>query len=119
MVPGWVKGALVLAVTLAAGVVIGVGYERHRPTRHEAGMDAHHLLRRFGAELELDPPQQQAVAAILARHQGAVDSTWHSVQPHVHAMMDSTLREILSVLRPDQAVKFRKLMEQMHPGMVH
>jgi len=33
----------------------------------------------------------------------------------VHATMDSTLQEVLGVLRPDQAAKYEKMVEAMHP----
>jgi len=113
--PTWLKGALLLAGTLTAGVIIGVGYERRRAPTHEAS-GVHHLMPRLKSELELDSAQEKAIAAIFARRQGAVDSTWHAVQPHVHAILDSTLLEIMDVLRPDQAVKFRKMVETRHPG---
>lgn len=117
MLPGWAKGTLVLAVTLSAGMAIGVGYERYRTPAHEAAaMDSHDVMHRFGRHLGLDSAQHMAVAAILARRQGAVDSTWHMVQPHVRATMDSALQEIVGVLRPDQVAKYRKMVEAMHPG---
>lgn len=115
--PSWVRGTVLLAVTFVAGVVGGVGYERHRVPAYEAtGKDGHHLTDHLRQELGLDPAQQRAIDAILARHQGAVDSTWRMVGPRVHATMDSTLREILGVLRPDQAAKFRRMVDAMHPG---
>jgi hypothetical protein len=119
MVPAWVKGTLLLAVTLTAGIVVGVGYERRRTPAHEAaGMNSHHVMQRLERDLGLDSAQHEAIAAILARHQGAVDSTWHAVQPHVHATLDSTLREIVGVLRPDQVEKYRKMVETRHPGVL-
>lgn len=115
--PAWVKGTFVLAATLAAGVAIGVGYERHRaPARHAAGMTAHHVMRRLGHDLGLDSAQHHAIAAIFARRQVAVDSTWHAMQPHVRATLDATLEEIVGVLRPDQVAKYRTMIEAMHPG---
>jgi hypothetical protein len=115
-VPASVKGTLLLAVTLTAGVVVGVAYERHRtPAHHAARTDSHHVLRHLNDYLGLDSAQHEAIAAVLARRQGTIDSTWHSVQPHVRAMLDSTLQEIAGVLRPDQMVKFRKIVETMHP----
>ncbi len=78
-VPAWVKGTLLLAATLTAGVVIGVAYERQRTPAHEAaGMDSHHVMRRLNHVLGLDSAQQNAIAAIFARRQVALDSTWHS-----------------------------------------
>ena len=111
----WLKGSLLLAVTLAAGIAIGVGYERRRATAQEAqGM--HHVIHHLRDELGLDSTQERQVAAILGRRQHTVDSTWHDLQPHVRATLDSTLREINTVLRPDQARKFRQMVEAMHPG---
>ena len=122
-VPAWTKGVLLLAVTFAAGAASGVRYERRRePTHDAAGMHSDqqlhsdHMMQRFTQDLGLDSVQQQAVAAIFTRHQQVIDSTWHAVQPHVHATLDSTLREIAGVLRPGQAAKFRSMIETRHQG---
>jgi len=116
-VPAWVRATLLLGVTLAAGFAVGVAYERHRATAHQAvGMDAHDAMHHFARELDLDSAQQTAIAQILARHQGEVDSTWHAVQPHVRATLDSTVQEIAGVLRPDQLAKYRSMMEAAHPA---
>ncbi len=113
----WVRGALLLAVTLTAGIVIGVGYERQRTSTHETpGVSSHDVMHNLTRELELDSAQQQAIAAMFARRQSAVDSTWHAVRPHVRETLDSAHQEMLRVLRPDQAVKFRKMVEARHPG---
>jgi len=118
-VPAWVRGTFLLAVTLAAGVAIGVSYERRRAPGHDAvARNSHHVMHRLKDQLGLDSAQHEAVAAILARRQGTVDSTWHAVQPHVRAALDSTLQEIVRVLRPDQMAKYRKMVEARHPGML-
>lgn len=115
-VPAWVKGALLLAITLAAGIAIGVGYERRRALAYEAStMQSHDVLHRITHELELDSMQREAIAAILARRQGTVDSTWHAMRPHVRATLDSTLDEIVGILRPDQVAKYRQMIEARHP----
>ena len=114
-IPAWVRGTVLLAVTFTTGIVTGVSYERRRILEHEAN-GTHHMLRHLSDELGLDTAQQRAIAAILARRQGKVDSTWHVLQPHVRAAMDSTLHEIAAVLRPDQAAKFRNIVETRHPG---
>jgi hypothetical protein len=116
-VPAWVRAGLVLAVTLGAGVAAGVAYERHRAAAHQAaGREAHDAMHRFARALKLDPAQQTAIAQILARRQREVDSTWHAVQPHVRATLDSTRQEIARVLRPDQLVKYRSMTESPHPA---
>ena len=115
-VPAWVKGALLLAMTLAAGVAIGIGYERRRAPAHDASaMQAHDVLHRITHELELDSAQREAIAAILARRQGTVDSTWHAMRPHVRATLDSTLDEIVGILKPDQVARYREMIEARHP----
>jgi hypothetical protein len=115
--PAGVRAALVLAVTLAAGIAVGVAYERHRAaTQQPIRMEAHDAMHHFARELHLDAAQQAAVAQILARHQGEIDSTWHTVQPHVRSTLDSTMQEIAGVLRPDQLPRFRTMTERAHPA---
>jgi hypothetical protein len=114
-VPAWLKGSVLLAVTLAAGVVIGVAYERHHAPRVVMMTDPQQVMQHLHGALDLDSAQQAAIAAIFARRQGAVDSTWHSMQPHMRAALESTHVEIMKVLRPDQVAKFRKLVGAMHP----
>ncbi len=117
--PAWIKGSLLLGVTLAAGIAAGVGIERRRAPAHDGAlMAAHHLIDRLNDQLALDAAQREAIAAILARRQGSVDSTWHAMRPHVRAVLDSTLSEILAVLRPDQAAKYRRMVEERHPGVL-
>ncbi|MEX2154206.1 MAG: hypothetical protein WD825_12775 [Gemmatimonadaceae bacterium] len=113
-VPAWVKGTFLLALVLITGIAIGVGYERRRVPSHEPA-GSHHMLERLKDQLGLDSTQERAIAAILARRQGAVDSTWHVLQPHVRATMDSTLHEIMGVLRPEQATKYRQMVGMLHP----
>ena len=115
-IPAWLKGTLLLAVTFAGGVASGVYYERgHAPSGHAAGTDGHAAMHRLVGDLDLDTAQQQAVAEIFARHQKDVDAAWHAMQPNVRATLDSTHQEILAVLRPEQAEKFRAMMQTMHP----
>lgn len=116
-IPRWAKGTLLLAVTFASGVVIGVVYERRQvPARDAVRLEAHDALHRLASDLNLDSAQQQAITEILSRHQKEVDAAWHAMQPHVRATLDSSHEEILGVLRPEQAVKFRRMMETMHPA---
>jgi hypothetical protein len=116
-IPPWARGTLLLAVTFAGGVALGVIYERRQAPAHDTvGLKAHDALHRLGSDLNLDAAQQKAVTEIFARHQKDVDATWHAMQPHVRATLDLTHQEILGVLRPEQAAKFRKMIETMHSG---
>lgn len=117
MTSAWIRGALVLAVTFAAGAMAGIAYDRHgHPTTMQMP-DAQHFVQHLRVELSLDSTQQRQVAAILAHHQYTVDSAWRAIQPHVGMALDSMVGDVLAVLRPDQAEKFRRLIGQMHPAM--
>ena len=116
-VPAWLRGAVVLALTLGAGIAIGVAFERrHAPVHADVTAHADQMVDHFTRELHLDSAQKVAVAAIFARRQHTIDSTWRAVQPHVHATIDSTLREMARVLRPDQLAIFERLIGARHPG---
>ncbi len=112
----WLRATFVLALTFAAGLVGGVGYTRQRDSAHGAdATHSQHMIQHLTRDLELDSTQRAAVTRIVARRQRTIDSTWQAVQPHVHATIDSTLREIASLLRPDQLAKYQKMVEERHP----
>jgi hypothetical protein len=117
--PTWLRSALIFALIFAAGAAAGAGYERHASAAHRAPtMDAASALQHMQLLLRLDTAQTTAIAAILAHHQHAVDSSWRTMQPAVRANLDSTLREIMGVLKPEQVGRFRELVHAMHPGML-
>lgn len=119
-IPTWMKGTALLLVIFAAGVATGIGYERRQARSHQPmSSGAHDMIHHLTSELELDAMQQQAIQEILARHQSEVNSTWRAMRPHVRATMDSAYREIVAVLKPDQAEKFRRLMDGSHSMMHH
>jgi hypothetical protein len=119
-VPAWIRGTLFITVIFAAGFVAGIGYERrHERSHHAVSAHGHEMIHRLATDLDLDPSQQEAVRQILARHQREMDSTWHSMQPHVRATLDTALQEIVAVLRPDQAAKFRSSSGGGHSGTRH
>jgi len=115
--PAWTVGSLLLAVAFAAGVAAGISYERRHVSSVASGAaDGHGAMQHLTTTLNLDSGQQAAISAILVRHQPEVDATWHAMRPHVTATLESTSNEILSVLRPDQAEKYRRMIESKHPG---
>lgn len=116
--PTWVRGTLLLALTFVAGAAAGIGYERHFKARVTIMMDAGEMRHHLESQLDLDSTQSHQVATILQRHQGAMDSTWNAMRPHVHATLDSAFQEVLGVLRPDQRDKFRRLVGNWHPGVL-
>ena len=114
----WLRGAGILALTFAAGAAAGVGYDRHVSSSARAPtMDAASAVQHMRLELGLDSSQTAAITTILAHHQHAVDSSWRAMQPGVRANLDSTFREIMGVLEPEQVGKFRQMVHAMHPGM--
>ena len=113
----WLRVALLLTVTFAAGAMAGIAYDRHGRASPMQMPDAQHFVHHLQVELSLDSAQQQAVAKILAHHQYTVDSAWRAIQPHVGVALDSMVGDVLAVLRPDQAEKFRRLVGEMHPAM--
>ncbi|HEY2848485.1 MAG TPA: hypothetical protein VGI97_01310 [Gemmatimonadaceae bacterium] len=114
-ITSWMPLAALLAVTFAAGTMAGIAYERRAPALHKAtSMDSQHSIDHIARALDLDSAQRTAIAAILARHQGAVDSAWRALQPHVGATLDSVHREIMTVLTPGQQKRFQSLVTMMH-----
>jgi len=112
---------LILTLTFAAGAAAGVGYDRHVSSAHRVQpppTDAEHVMQFMRAQLGLDSTQTAAIQTILAHHQHAVDSSWRTMQPKVRANLDSTLREIMGVLKPEQVGRFREMVHVMHPGML-
>jgi hypothetical protein len=120
MIPDWIKGSILFVLTAAAGMLIGIAWERHHgaPPHPPPPAGPHVVMHRLGHDLQLDSAQQVAIAAILQRRQGAVDSTWRTMHPHMRATLDTTIQEILGVLRPDQATTYRAMVEVMHPGVL-
>lgn len=116
-VPAWARGSLLLALTFVAGLAIGAGYERrHLGQPATVSVEAHDVMQRLTGNLDLDSTQQQAIAAVLARHQSEVDSTWHAMQPHLRADLDSMQQEIGALLRPDQLRRFQDMLRGAHPA---
>jgi hypothetical protein len=108
---------LLLAIVFAAGVMAGVAYDRRQASGHDSlAVDTHDVMHHLARELDLDAAQQQAIAEILARRQREVDSTWHEVEPHVRATLDSTQQEIARVLRADQLSKYQEMTAAAHSG---
>ena len=119
IVPVWLRGTIVLGLTLGAGIAIGIAFEsRHSYVHPEMTAHADQMVDHFTRELHLDSAQKADVAAIFARRQRTIDSTWRAVQPHVHATVDSTLREMAHVLRPDQLATFERLIGARHPRSI-
>lgn len=122
--PGWLKGSLVLVVTLAAGILVGSSIGSAHPAAddmsaaHAMGDARGHLESHLRTALSLDSAQEREVRAILTRHQATVDSVWRMLQPHLRATLHESLREVAAILRPDQLETFRRMIATRHPGVL-
>jgi hypothetical protein len=116
----WLAGILLLLVTLGAGFGLGILYSRlHTVVRVLPAINLSHLVHRMEHQLELDSAQSVQVAAILARRQVVIDSMWGDLRPLVRGALDTTLIELIAVLRDDQKVKLRGMIAELHPGVMH
>lgn len=114
------RATISLVAVLVLGAAIGVGGDRlwlMRMTPASMSMEPSSLVREMDRRLDLDSAQHAAIAAILARHQRVVDSMWARLRPALHAGIDSSQREILGVLRPDQRVPYLSWLAAAHKGM--
>lgn len=95
---------LTLVAVLIIGATMGVTLDRfwvmRRPMPNP--MSPAMLISEMDRRLHLDETQRAAIASVLQKHQTAVDSAWARLRPSVHAVIDSSQREILALLRPDQ-----------------
>lgn len=116
----WLALVLLLLVTLSAGFGLGLFYARHHvQVRVLPAINLAHLTHRLQHQLELDSAQSAHVALILARRQVAIDSLWSDLRPQVRQALDTTLIELIGVLRDDQKVKLRGMIADLHPGVLH
>ena len=116
--PLWLRGTVLLAVVFAAGVGVGILFERARQRpMSSGGMNPDSAVAALDQRLSLDSNQRVVIRAALRRHQAVIDSAWRTLQPGVQAAVDSTQMEIYNALRPDQRPAFMELMQRSHPGM--
>ncbi|MEO7040670.1 MAG: hypothetical protein ABI035_00240 [Gemmatimonadaceae bacterium] len=95
---------LTLVAVLVIGIALGVTLDRFwvMRTLPASPMNSAMLISEMDRRLHLDVAQRDTIANVLRRHQRTVDSAWARVRPSLHAVIDSSQREILGVLRPDQ-----------------
>ena len=116
----WVALVLMILVTLSAGFGLGLFYARqHVEVRVLPAINLAHLMHRLKHQLALDSVQSAQIEVILARRQVAIDSLWGTLRPQVRGALDTTLIEMIAVLRDDQKVKLRGMIAELHPGVLH
>ena len=116
----WLGLVLLLLLTLGAGFGLGILYSRlHTEVKVLPAIELRHLMHRLEHQLELDSAQSAQIAAILERRQVVIDSLWGNLRPLVRGALDTTLIEMIAVLRDDQKAKLRGMIAEMHPGVLH
>ena len=102
---------VLLAATLAAGIVVGASARAIWVRRAEAsasrGRGPDRMLASLTEELHLTPAQHDSVGAVLQRHWAQMNAVWEKVKPTfdtIRADMDS---EVVRQLTPSQAVQYR------------
>ena len=112
------RATISLLAAIVFGVAMGIGGDRLWLRRSmPISMDSPALINEMDRRLHLDATQRTAIAAVLRRNQTAVDSAWGLVRPGFHAIVDSSQREILDVLRPDQRGPYLSWLQAAHHGM--
>jgi Spy/CpxP family protein refolding chaperone len=91
-------------VIFAAGVATGVGVDRRwlaEPAAADLGPGPGRHFERFRSRLDLDPQQAAAIDAILAE-----------AREQAMAVRTRSQQAILSLLRPEQAARYRAMIER-------
>lgn len=121
--------AVVVGVTLLAGILVGIGLDRalFRPPRSPFGPRFAAGVRRGGAsadsarqamrakfaqQLHLTPDQAARIDTIMLRRTAALDSIRKETGPRIRALIGATRSQIDSVLTPEQRDRFRSLQHR-------
>jgi hypothetical protein len=113
------RAALTLVAVLIIGIALGVTLDRFWVMRAmpASPMSPAVLINEMNRRLHLDAAQRDTIEDVLRRHQMTVDSAWARVRPNVHAVIDSSQREIIAVLRPDQRAAYLAWIRTAHHAM--
>jgi Spy/CpxP family protein refolding chaperone len=117
--------AVVVGVTLLAGILVGIGLDRAvlRPPRfgprfgqrwHGANADSarQQMRAEFSRQLHLTPDQAARIDTIMQRRMEVLDSIRKETGPQIRALVGATRAQIDSVLTPEQRDRFRSLQHR-------
>jgi len=118
--------AVVVGVTLIAGILVGIGldrtfFRRPRPPfgpfaviRGGPNADSARMRMRadFARQLHLTPDQQARIDTIMQHRTAILDSIRKETMPQIRALIGATQAQIDSVLTPEQRDTFRSLRQQ-------
>lgn len=116
--------AVVVGVTLLAGILVGIGLDRafFRPPRFgphygdfrgtNADSARQRMRAEFARQLHLTPDQAARIDTIMQRRTAVLDSIRKETGPKVRALIGATRAQIDSVLTPEQRDQFRSLQHR-------
>lgn len=121
MTPSPGRGRFVIAVAalVVLGAAAGITADRllhRRPVTHAVRLSDAHAdpIEIFDRAVGLRPEQRTRVAAILERRQADIDAAWREARTRLRATIDTVIGEIAAALDPDQADRFRALVDELH-----
>ncbi|HEY7877088.1 MAG TPA: hypothetical protein VIC55_02625 [Gemmatimonadaceae bacterium] len=123
--------AIVVGVTLVAGILVGIGLDRAFFVRsfhggpgarfapafgmmtHGPRLAARQAMReRFARDLQLTPEQQARIDTIMQRRLAAFDSIQEESRPRIRALIVDTRTQIDSILTPEQRERYHALAQR-------
>jgi hypothetical protein len=102
----------------AAGLAVGLAAERyamHRDQDDEASerrSRGRTTIERFADDLGITPEQQARIDPILVETREQMSAVFDRVRPEWEAVVDSARARIEAVLSPEQAARYRALLEE-------
>lgn len=99
LIAGALGGALGSVITAR---VVG----RHHEDRGGPGRGSDWYVDLLRREVDLTPPQQDSVRAILRRHRGEMDSIYATLSVPMAALRETIRSEVRAMLTPDQQQRY-------------
>lgn len=111
------RAAVLLLLTFAAGLAVGLAAERYMLHRGTADGSSHRergqtTIERFADDLGITPEQKARIDPIVAETREQMSAVFDRVRPEWEAVVDSARARIEAVLTADQVQRYRALLEQ-------
>jgi len=112
------RAAILLLLTFAAGLAVGLAAERHMLHRGTGQAERHSeragrtTIERFASDLGITPAQQAQIDPILVDTRSRMSEVFDRVRPEWELVVDSARARIEAVLTPEQVEKYRALLEE-------
>lgn len=112
------RAAVLLLLMFAAGLTVGLAAERyalHRGGGDDAGSSdrrGESTIERFAEDLGITAEQQALIDPILVETRERLSEVSDRVRPEWEAVVDSARARIEAVLTPEQAARYRALLEE-------